>query len=463
MEKDGTIREWVGVTNDIDERKKTEKISRESETLHRALIETTGTGYVIINTEGKVIDANQEYIRFTGHDDLNEIRGRSVVEWTADYEKKKNAEAVAQCAKDGYIRNLEIDYVDKRGNITPIEINATVVGIGGVPQILSLCRNITERRQAEEALRKSEARYRSYLEVSGQIGWTTPPDGVVDDIPEWRKYTGQSVEEAKGWGWLDAIHPDDRKRTTEVWNKAVATKSLYETEYRIRRKDGVYRYFLARGIPSLREDGTIREWVGVCIDITERKEMEENLQKLNQELEKRVEERTAELAASEHRFRDLAESLPQLVWTCLADGPCDYLGRQWIEYTGITEAEQLNYRWLQQLHPDDRQPTISAWQEAVGKGKFFDVEFRIRRHDGVYRWFKTRAIPLHNTAGKVVKWFGSNTDIEDLKQMQQELKDRMAELEKFNEFAVDRELVMAELKKKIETLEKRLAEKSKER
>jgi PAS domain S-box-containing protein len=463
MEKDGTIREWVGVTNDIDERKKTEKISRESETLHRALIETTGTGYVIINTEGKVIDANQEYIRFTGHDDLNEIRGRSVVEWTADYEKKKNAEAVAQCAKDGYIRNLEIDYVDKRGNITPIEINATVVGIGGVPQILSLCRNITERRQAEEALRKSEARYRSYLEVSGQIGWTTPPDGVVDDIPEWRKYTGQSIEEVKGWGWLNAMHPDDRKRTTEVWNKAVATKSLYETEYRIRRKDGVYRYFLARGIPSLREDGTIREWVGVCIDITERKEMEENLQKLNQELEKRVEERTAELAASEHRFRDLAESLPQLVWTCLADGPCDYLGRQWVEYTGIPEAEQLNYGWLQQLHPDDRQPTISAWQEAVGKGKFFDVEFRIRRHDGVYRWFKTRAIPLHNTAGKVVKWFGSNTDIEDLKQMQQELKNRMAELEKFNEFAVDRELVMAELKKKIETLEKRLAEKSKER
>jgi PAS domain S-box-containing protein len=178
-----------------NEAKNAEEALRKSETLHRALIETTGTGYVIINTEGKVIDANQEYIRFTGYDDLNEIRGRSVVEWTADYEKKKNAEAVAQCAKDGYIRNLEIDYVDKRGNITPIEINATVVGIGGVPQILSLCRNITERRQAEEALRKSEARYRSYLEVSGQIGWTTPPDGVVDDIPEWRKYTGQSIEE----------------------------------------------------------------------------------------------------------------------------------------------------------------------------------------------------------------------------------------------------------------------------
>jgi PAS domain S-box-containing protein len=133
---------------------------------------------------------------------------------------------------------------------------------------------------------------------------------------------------------------------------------------------------------------------------------------------------------SERHFRALAESLPQFVWTCEGDGPCDYLSPQWVAYTGIPEAEQLGSAWLNQLHPDDRPQTIAAWNLAASEGAVFDVEFRIRRHDGVYRWFKTRATPLLNEKKRVVKWFGSNTDIQDLRDARDVLEQLNQSLER---------------------------------
>jgi PAS domain S-box-containing protein len=169
---------------------------------------------------------------------------------------------------------------------------------------VALQTEITERKQAEEALRKSEARYRSYIEVTEQLGWTTNANGeVVEDIPSWRTFTGQSEEEVKGWGWSHALHPEDLGHTARVWRDAVAAKSNYEVEYRIRRDDGVYRHFLARGVPVLKEDGNVREWVGTCVDITERKQAEEALRKAHDELEARVQERTSALSEAVQRLR----------------------------------------------------------------------------------------------------------------------------------------------------------------
>ena len=144
----------VSLLEDVTARLQTQKALRESESLYRALIETTGTGYVVIDGQGKVIDANREYVRLSGHADLKEIMGRSVLDWTAPGEKEKNAKAVAQCARDGHIWNFEIDYSDKAGMLTPVEVNATVVTRGGVPQILTLCRDVTQRRQRIEEIRR---------------------------------------------------------------------------------------------------------------------------------------------------------------------------------------------------------------------------------------------------------------------------------------------------------------------
>lgn len=135
-----------------------------------------------------------------------------------------------------------------------------------------------------KALRESEERYRSLVVATSQIVWTTNAEGQVIDIPLWRAYTGQSESEVRGWGWLDALHPQDRDRTAQLWSNAVRTKSLYETEYRIRAEDGSYRYFSARGVPILAQDGSIREWVGTCTDIQARKAAEEALKTRAEEL-----------------------------------------------------------------------------------------------------------------------------------------------------------------------------------
>src|SRR5437868_4037744 len=129
---------------------------------------------------------------------------------------------------------------------------------------------------AEEKLHQSEECFHALVKATAQIAWTTAANGLVEeDVPLWRSYTGQSEVEIKGRGWLDAIHPDDRERAFSIWSDAVATRNLYETEYRLRRYDGVYHSFLVRGIPVFKEDGSIHEWIGYCTDITEFKRAEE--------------------------------------------------------------------------------------------------------------------------------------------------------------------------------------------
>jgi PAS domain S-box-containing protein len=127
---------------------------KESETKYRSLIETTDTGFAIIDVEGKVLDANKEYIRLSGHNILGQIIGKKVTEWTAEHDRARNAEEVGLCLKQGFVRNLEIDYVDKDGRVTPVEINATVVETTGGTVIMTLCRDITERKKAEDEIRQ---------------------------------------------------------------------------------------------------------------------------------------------------------------------------------------------------------------------------------------------------------------------------------------------------------------------
>ncbi len=128
------------------------------------------------------------------------------------------------------------------------------------------------------------------------------------------------------------------------------------------------------------------------------------------------------LRDSENKYRQVTESLPQLVWTCTPEGPCDYLSPQWVAYTGIAEAEQLEFGWLNQIHPLDREATINRWMETAALGKDFEIEFRIRRYDGIYRWFHTQAKPVRDNKGIIIKWFGSNTDIHSRKEMEDKLR-----------------------------------------
>lgn len=151
---------------DITAQKQAELALQSSEEKYRALIETTTTGFLILDAVGKVVDANQEYVRLSGHDTLEQILGRRVVEWTAPYDLARNAREVKKCAAQGFVRNLAIDYVGHGGQIIPVEINATVVGRGSSARIYSLCRDITDRKRIEDELRK---RTRQLAQVASEL------------------------------------------------------------------------------------------------------------------------------------------------------------------------------------------------------------------------------------------------------------------------------------------------------
>ena len=170
--------------------------------------------------------------------------------------------------------------------------------------------DITDRKQAEQDLRKSEYRYRSFIELTGQLAWTADADGnVVEDIPSWQKFTGQREEQVKGWGWTEAIHPEDLDRVLNEIKKSISKKSRYEVEYRLRRYDGQYRHFMARALPLCERNGKVLEWIGVNIDITDRRQMEDDLRDSRDKLRLRVRQRTAQL---EKRADQLARLTSEL-------------------------------------------------------------------------------------------------------------------------------------------------------
>src|SRR5882672_6070721 len=133
--------------------------------------------------------------------------------------------------------------------------------------------------------------------------------------------------------------------------------------------------------------------------------------------------------AGEQGWRDLTEALPQLVWAAMPDGSCDYFSAQWTEHTGVSEPDLLGWRWLETLHPDDREPTRKFWLESVAEHHPYDIEYRVRRRDGEYRWFKTRGVPVRDSNGTIIKWFGTGTDITELRETQEALRQANARID----------------------------------
>jgi PAS domain S-box-containing protein len=279
---------------------------------------------------------------------------------------------------------------------------------GEIVEIMLMHEDITDRREAEETLRLSEERFRSLVTASSQVVWTCDADGmVVEDSPSWREFTGQSYDEWKGAGWLDAVHPDDRAQVGRVMAESLAAETVYETEYRLRRADGEYRCTAVRAVPLRRPDGSVREWIGANIDVTDQRRAQESVRN------------------NEQRMRFMLDSMQQKIFTAAPNGRVDYVNPAWSAYTGLPQASLAGSGWTTLLHADDADHSAMAWQQALACATPLHLEQRIRRADGKYRWHLTRARPIPGESGEVAMWIGSSTDIDEVKSAEAEMARRL--------------------------------------
>jgi len=258
---------------------------------------------------------------------------------------------------------------------------------------------------AEEALQSTKRNLAAIINTIPTTAWTTRPDGYCDFLNQgWLDYTGMTREQAQGWGWAEAIHPDDRKRLVEEWQWCLASGSRVDTEARMRRFDASYRWFLIRGNPLRDESGKILKWYGICTDIEDRKRGEESL-------------RSRELS-----WLQIVDNIPGLVATTGAMGEVEFLNRQTLEYFGRTNEELKHWALIGAVHLDDLPRVIEARKKSIETEQIYEVEHRCRRADGVYRWFQVRGLPVRDAEHKVTAWYLLLTDIDDRKKAEEALR-----------------------------------------
>jgi len=278
-------------------------------------------------------------------------------------------------------------------------------GSDKVQGIYVMAHDITERKRSEERVLESERRFRNMADNSPVMIWMTEPDGTCSYLNRrWYEFTGQTPQDSHAHDWLEAVHEDDRARINDEFVRSNTAQQAFRLEYRLRNVRGGYLWVLDAATPRFSEGGNFAGYIGSVIDISERKLAEDVLR------------------TSEARFRELADAMPQIVFTAGADGATDYLNRKWYEMTGLPAGTTDDEIWSSRLHPDDRERMFTRWYQAVRSGEPYQIEYRINFPEHGYRWHLGRALPVRNSAGDIVRWYGTCTDIHDLRTAQEALR-----------------------------------------
>jgi formate hydrogenlyase transcriptional activator len=224
------------------------------------------------------------------------------------------------------------------------------------------------------------------------------PDGSIEFLNKrWHDYTGLSPEESPGWGWQRAIHPEDVPRLIDTGNRARASGEAGEVEVRLRRHDGVFRWFLVRADPLRDESRQIIKWYGTSTDIEDRKQAEEKLRQ------------------DERELRQITDAIAQTIVVYDPQGIPIYANQAALDYTGLRIEEVSSNSLARVYHPDDLERLGDERKAMLSRGLPFETEQRARRKDGQYRWFLLRYNPFRDEDGRLVRWYVTGTDIEDRK------------------------------------------------
>lgn len=390
------------------ERARSEASRRESETRLQRALDASEMGTFIWNVTEDRAEPDERFLVLFGVAPDGFINHKTALtelvhpDDVADY-----AAAVARAVDpkgDGILR-VEVRVVLPDGGIRWLAITGQTRfdDPNGVIRMAGAGVNITERKRAEEELRKSEERFRAFVTASSDSVYRMSADWTVMYRLDGRDFIAKTEDASNAW-LKKYIHPDDCTFVTTAIEKAIQNQSIFELEHRVIRVDGSLGWVFSRAIPIRDAGGKIEEWFGTAADITERKAAEEALRE------------------SETRFRNMANNAPVMVWITEPDGTCTFLSESWYEFTGQTPQSGLGFGWVDATHPDDRKTAHDTFVRANDNRAPFYIEYRLRRHDGEYRWAIDAATPRLASNGEFLGYIGSVIDITDRKLAEEALR-----------------------------------------
>src|SRR5438034_5517495 len=267
----------------------------------------------------------------------------------------------------------------------------------------SVANDLENGPNALEQVQLSEVRLRQVIDTIPTLAWCNLADGANEFLNKrWHEYTGLQPEESNGWGWQAAFHPDDLSPLMEKWRQLLVSGESGEIEARLRRHDGVFRWFLIRVEPFRDEAGKIIRWYGTSTDIEALKQIQEKLRE------------------DERELRRITDAIPQTIVVLDPSGAPIYANRATLDYTGLNIEDVVAPDFRERIfHPDDLERLRSDRNVSLERGLPFEAEQRALRRDGQYRWFLIRYNPFRNEQGQVIRWYATGTDIHERVRMEE--------------------------------------------
>lgn len=381
----------------------------------------------ILALDGSLISMNEAGRKLLEIPSVNQVLGTCWQNWWTGTLHDKAADAVRRAAQ-GEVVTFQAQAPTFTGTTRWWEtVIGPVTGPDGKPTCLvSTAKDITIQKVAEQRLEFS-LEERHLAMQTAEIGWwrLDLASGLVHQDERARAMFDVDGESTTLNELFSRFHPDDRERCKEITNKALDPMhgGPYEASYRVIRRDGSVRWLFSRGQPLTEGEGTAKRAIGIYGTIVDQTAIREAQEALH---------------ASETRFRQLADAMPQIVFSARPNGHVDYFNRKWYEYTGFPDDGTTgDESWVAVHEPERLEHVAAIWGEALRTGQPYEIEYRLRRHDGMWRWHLGRALPIKDADGKVIRWFGTNTDIHD-QRMLLEANQGLLESERIARIEVER-------------------------
>ncbi len=371
----------------------------------------------VITTDprGQVLSLNPAATRLTGWG-LDVAAGRPLGEifrTVQEVSRRTDDLPIARVVGDGevVVSDDEVVFIARDGTARSVEHNAAPIrdSQGRVKGVVITFRDTTERHRTEQAQRDSEERFRQLADHIDDVFWLCELDGprIAYVSPAYESIWGRSCRSLyeRPMSYIEAVHPEDRERVMLAHQRLRREGGgATAEEYRIVRPDGTIRWVWDRGFPIRGDSGRVVRIAGIAEDITERKRIEQALRE------------------GEERFHTLADATPVLIWGSGTDRRCDYFNKQWLDFTGRTIEQEMGDGWSEGVHTDDLKGCLGTYVTAFDARTPFTMEYRLRRHDGEYRWVLDTGAPRFTPDGTFFGYIGSCLDITDRKRTEEDLR-----------------------------------------